>query len=321
MTTGPSRRALPLALLLPLAACAGGEPAAPQSFAPPSYAYLTPLHLDVATLSVDDRAVAQEAADVAGQSPVVPAQALEQMARDRIFPGGAAGGATFTVDQASILRQGDRLDGRLAVHLDLASGGRSGHAEAQVSRTTVGGGGDLRSRLYALTKQMMDDMNVEFEYQVRHSLPTWLQPDTATPAAVTAQPLTGSPAPPIPATAPVPAVVSPVPATPVAAPVAPTGVPAPTPLVPNGAASGVGGATPVTMSPPPGVLTAPSGMRPLPAPSMAAPTPLAAPIPYVPPTAAVPYAAPAYAPPAYAPQPYGGAAVPPPAYAVPAPTY
>ncbi len=292
-------RSLALALLLPLAACAGGETAAPQSFAPLSYAYLTPLHLDVANVVVDDQAAAQDGSDVAARSPVPPAQALAQMARDRIFPGGGTGEARFVIDQASIERRGDHLDGRLAVHLDLAGAGRSGHAEAQVSRSTVGGEGDLQARLYALTKQMMDDMNVEFEYQVRHSLQAWLQAQGDTLAPVAAQPLDrGTPG--APAASPRPA------------------VPAPTPIAPPAPSPDVGPATSRALSPPPGFLTAPPGARPIPGivASPAAPTPIApaapVPVPLGPTSSglapATPYTGGGYVPPQ----------LPPPAYA-PAP--
>ena len=41
-----------------------------------------------------------------------------------------------------------------------------------------------------MTRAMMDDMNVEFEYQVRRSLKDWLATTTAVPAPVESQPLT-----------------------------------------------------------------------------------------------------------------------------------
>jgi hypothetical protein len=39
----------------------------------------------------------------------------------------------------------------------------------------------MRALLYDLVSATMKDMNVEFEYQVRHSLPDWLQ--STAPAA------------------------------------------------------------------------------------------------------------------------------------------
>lgn len=328
MTFASPKSLAALALLVPLAACGGGEEAPAQGFAPLTYGYLTPLRLDVATLTVDDRATPQGGTDIAARSPVPPAQALGQMAHDRIFPGGGAGQAGFVIDQASILRQGDRLDGRLAVHLDLSSGNRTGHAEAQVSRTTEGDGGTPQSRLYALTKQMMDDMNVELEYQVRHSLQAWLQPDGDTPVPVQVQSLTGSSPLPVPGAASGgamlpgrPAAIAPPAAMPIPSVAAPS---LPAPSVPPVTAPLAVTVAPGGMSPPPGFLTAPAGAVPLPAPA----TGLQAPTPLVPASpASVPggtaYPAPALGGATPYPVPYGTVApnLPPPVYAPMAPAY
>ena len=48
-------------------------------------------------------------------------------------------------------------------------------------------------RLYDMTKDMMDRMNVEFEYQVRRALSTWLVPAGAVQAPVQQQPLNTAP--------------------------------------------------------------------------------------------------------------------------------
>jgi hypothetical protein len=182
-----------LALLLPLAVagCGGGtEVAAPVAFTPLHYDYLTPLRLNVATVDVEDHAPIAGPGDVSSLSPVPPAQALEQMARDRLIPAGSSGRAVFVIDRASIQQSPDTLTGNLAVHLDVltSSGNRAAYAEARVSRIRTLGGGheDLRGALYTMTRAMMDDMNVEFEYQVRHSLREWLQ--DATPAAAAPAP-------------------------------------------------------------------------------------------------------------------------------------
>ena len=189
-----------LALLLPFlaAGCGGGEEAAPPVvFAPLHYDYLTPLRLNVATLTIEDHAANAGPGDVSALSPVPPAQALEQMARDRLVPAGSAGEAVFVIDRASIVQGADALSGNMAVHLDIrtSDGNRAAYAEARVSRVRTLGGGheDLRGALYTMTKAMMDDMNVEFEYQVRHSLKDWLQTTApaaaAIPAPVQVQPL------------------------------------------------------------------------------------------------------------------------------------
>ncbi len=185
------RHLVPLGLVLMVAACGGGE--APQTvFAPLSYDYLRPIRLNVATLDVEDHAVAQ-GDDVAAQAPVPPAQALTQMAHDRIFPGGASGRAVFVIQDASIHRRGDTLAGSLAVRLDIVGpGGQpAAFAEARVARSSTTDDGDLHTREYALTKQMMDDMNVELEFQARRALKAWLQPEGDVPGAVSVQPLGG----------------------------------------------------------------------------------------------------------------------------------
>ena len=110
--------------------------------------------------------------------PAPPAQALLQMARDRLFAGGSLGPGGVR-DRPGLDPAGPRRARRatLAVHLDVltSDGNRAGFAEARVSRQAIGGLYDLRGALYDITKQMMDDMNVEFEFQLRHSLRDWLQ--------------------------------------------------------------------------------------------------------------------------------------------------
>ena len=180
-----------LALLLPLcAAGCGGAIATRQDFPLLRYDFLTKLRLNVAVIDV---APPPPPGPLDALNPAPPAQALLQMARDRLVAGGSLGRAMFTVDEASIRRTPGGLEGALSVHLDVltSEGTRAGFAEARVSRRVVGAG-DLRGALYDITRQMMDDMNVEFEFQVRRSLRDWLQ-DAGTappPPPVEQQPLT-----------------------------------------------------------------------------------------------------------------------------------
>jgi hypothetical protein len=200
-----SRWLLSLALLAPLAlaSCGDDEPApAPETWAPLHYDYLTKLRLNVGSIDVQDHSTPQGDGDVAAQSPTPPAQALAQMARDRLFAAGLTGHADFVIDQASIIRDSNgALTGTLAVHLDVfdASGNRVGFAQAQVSRQHVPGSDpeNLRNVLYDMTRQMMDAMNVELEFQLKRSLRSLLVTGDAVPAAVTATPL--QPAAPAPA--------------------------------------------------------------------------------------------------------------------------
>ncbi len=181
-----SRRAV---LLLPFAAAAcADDPAPRQDFSPLRYEFLTKLRLNVGEIVVEPPPPPGPL-DQANPSP--PGPALQQMARDRLIAGETLGRAVFMIDDATVRRSAGGLEGSLAVHLDVltSEGTRSGFAEARVTRQSTGIG-DLRAALYAITQQMMQDMNVEFEFQVRRSLRDWLQEATvAPPPAVEQQPL------------------------------------------------------------------------------------------------------------------------------------
>lgn len=193
-----TRRSILVLLPLVAAGCGGGDALpARDSFPPLSFGYLTPLRLNVASI---EEAPPPPPGPLDDSNPAPPAQALLRMAQDRLSASGTLGRAVFTVDEASIVRRGGGLDGSLAVHLDVltSEGSRAGFAEARVSRRAEGIG-DLRTALYDITTQMMQDMNVEFEFQVRQSLRDWLQVATTAPPPppVEQQPLgaPGRPAP------------------------------------------------------------------------------------------------------------------------------
>ncbi len=167
-------------LLLPLLAAACGDSEPPRNFALPSYTYLTPIRLNVANIEVDDRSPPATGNSVEGVSPLRPSDALKQMANDRLVAAGSAGRAVFVIDQASLKRVDGGIEGLMAVHLDVFAGQggeRAGFAEARVARrrTSTDTGEDSRAVLYDFTVQMMNDMNVEFEFQVKRSLRDWLQ--------------------------------------------------------------------------------------------------------------------------------------------------
>jgi len=242
-------------LLLITAGCGGGEPPPPpRVFTPPNYSYLTKLRLNVGDIAIDDHAgpdgteVQTGGQDVSNQSPTPPSVALEEMAHDRLFAAGTSGKAVFVIDQASILRAPNgTLSGLLAVHLDLltAGGARAGYAEARVAKQYTPGSDpvDFRGTLYDLTNQMMADMNVELEFQVRRSLKDWLVTTTSVPLPVQAQPLAPPPPPPASALPPW------IPAAPGQAPPQQYGAPG----MPD---------QPQQMSPPPGYLQPPPGAQP-----------------------------------------------------------
>jgi hypothetical protein len=241
-----TRRAA-LALPLVLAACGGGEegpPAGQQSFAPLDFSYLLPLRLNVASVEISDRYVPSgQPPDVSQFDPIQPVAALRLMAQQRLQAAGTTGRAVFIINDASLTRLGDMITGTMSVELDIypTPGTRAGFAQATVVRQLNGSVGNLPAALYQLTRQMMDQMNVEFEYQVRHSLGEWLLPAGSLQPSVQTAPLgpPGQPlapeqlAPPgpngiLPPTqpTPVPTVPSPI------APPAPTPFPAPAPGAP-----------------------------------------------------------------------------------------
>ncbi|MGI4747201.1 MAG: hypothetical protein ACRYFY_14345, partial [Janthinobacterium lividum] len=170
-----------LTAILLLAGC-GGDSHPEPVFKQPSYSYLTPLRINVGQIRVEDHVPPPTGPnDLGPNAPVSPDQALKQMAQDRLVAAGNSGTAVFTIDQASITgQQGGALDGALAVHLDIVSngGGHAGYAEAHVSRQFVPGSNSdndgVKAELYNLTTQMMQDMNVEFEFQLRRTLGDWM---------------------------------------------------------------------------------------------------------------------------------------------------
>ena len=169
-----------MALLLPLAGTACGEDVSPGAMPPLRFDYLAPLRLNVAAVDVGE---APPPSPIEAQSPAPAGMALRQMALDRLTADGSSGRAVFVIDGAQISRSAGGLSGVMAVHLDILAtdGARVGFAEARVSRAATARG-NLRRALYDLTRQMMDDMNVEFEFEVRRSLREWLQDVTAAPA-------------------------------------------------------------------------------------------------------------------------------------------
>ena len=181
-------------LLLGTAACGGrGDPPTLSPLRPDGYAWLTPLRLNVASVEVVDPAPSGSLrADP--PAPLVPAAEVARMGRDRLSAVGTAGAARFTVETASLAREGlgsglfsessERLTCVLRCRVEiLGADGRStafAEAEARQVATRPGNGDGGRARNAAeVVGRAMDDLNVEFEVQVRRSLRDWLS-DTAT---------------------------------------------------------------------------------------------------------------------------------------------
>ena len=211
------------ALLLPIALAACGR-REQREFAPLHYNYLLPLRLNVAAIQIEQRFVPSGVSpDVSQLDPMPPVQALHNLAEDRLMALGTAGRAVFIILNASLVRRQDTITGTFEVQLDVYPGTninkRAAFATASVTGSYTGDMDDLPGRLYDMTKSLMDRMNVEFEYQVRRSLASWLLTGSVVQTPVQQQPLTVSPA---------PSVAPPPPGT-MPAPTAPTAAPPPPP--------------------------------------------------------------------------------------------
>ncbi|MBO0711975.1 MAG: hypothetical protein J2P47_11925 [Acetobacteraceae bacterium] len=187
MTPAISRRfVVPLLFGFTLTACGGrGEIAQEreEGFAPLRYDYLTPIRLNVAAIDVRQR-YSPAGADLSGRAPISPAAAIQQMAHDRLQALGTSGRAVLAINDASIVRRGDTYQGSLAIELDIYTSAdtRTAFAEARVSgRRSINGAETERRALYELTKQLMDQLNVEFEFQVRRALRSWVLDAPAPP--------------------------------------------------------------------------------------------------------------------------------------------
>lgn len=162
-----------------LAGCSG--PSAPESYPPLRYSYLPPIQLRVQSIRVEDRyQPIADANTLDNLCPDPPVDALEAMAHDRLVAAGSGGVADFVITDASLRHVGDNVVGTLSVRLEVRTfdGSRVGYAEASVSRATTAPGGmspsALRPVLYSMTKQLMNSMNTEFQYQVQRTLSGWL---------------------------------------------------------------------------------------------------------------------------------------------------
>jgi len=183
-------------LLLPLALAACANTSSESDPLPPlvtGYGHLTPIRLNVASLEVVPPA--PDVVRISQPAPLNPAAEIEQMGRERVFAAGTEGSGRFITRLAEFRREGqgrqggvggmfsgepgERLSVRLQVRLEVsAPDGRSGfvEAEARRQRTVPDGSSPAQRRRAAeeVVRQAMDDLNVEFEFQVRRTLRSWL---------------------------------------------------------------------------------------------------------------------------------------------------
>jgi hypothetical protein len=189
MQAGHLTRRFVLLLPLAIAGCGG---AAQTVFEPLRYNYLPPIQLNVASIAVEQRFVpAGVPPDVSNEDPAPPVDALKSMGKDRLQAFGTVNKAVFAILDASLTRSGDVLIGSMAVSLTILdnSGSQLGFAEARVQSRHTGQLDNIRPVLYDMTKTMMNDMNVEFEYQIRHNLKDWLTTAAAPDTPVEQAPL------------------------------------------------------------------------------------------------------------------------------------
>ncbi|MBP0492075.1 hypothetical protein [Roseomonas indoligenes] len=173
-------RRLALGAPLLLLAC-GGRELPPPPARPAGYAWLTPLRLNVADLEVVDT---PPEGRVDPPAPINPAAEVARMGRDRIVPSGTTNRARFVVEAASLVRSGDSVSVLLRAGVEVLDAGRRvAFAQAESRRSLSGFGSSAAARSRAAETVMvgaMDDLNVEFELQVRRNLRDWLLETTPT---------------------------------------------------------------------------------------------------------------------------------------------
>jgi hypothetical protein len=178
--------ALPL-----LAACANEQPAGPfVPPGPPSYGHLTPLRLKVSALEIKEPE-SGTALMVQQPAPFLPSDVMLRMARDRLSAAGGTGSARFVIQTARLTRETASAAGafspasetfrcimRCQLEIISAEDGVLASAAAEVRREVTGATRDDAERA-ALAERVVklagQDMNVEFEFQVRRHLRIWLQ--------------------------------------------------------------------------------------------------------------------------------------------------
>ncbi|GBQ07414.1 hypothetical protein [Saccharibacter floricola] len=172
-----------LSLSLAVTGCSGDQPE--ETFPTPSYSYLPIFHLNVGQIDISNR-VTFDKHDIAAQSPTSPVTNLERMAQDRLKTTGVTGNAHFTVLKADITKTHGwrQLSGTFSVQLTLDDPAQQHHGQiiATVHQSrSFSSKTSHQNNLYTLNQALMDDMNVELEYQLRKHCSEWLTDATGTP--------------------------------------------------------------------------------------------------------------------------------------------
>ncbi|MBI0433550.1 hypothetical protein [Teichococcus aerofrigidensis] len=178
-----------------LAACATGD-AQPPLQPEPGYAHLTPLRLNVLEIEVVEPSPGP-AFRVDPPAPLSPVTQALRMGRERLSAVGTQGRGRYVLDAASLTRETadggglfsertERLTVLLRARVEIlgADGGRIGFSEAEVRRTATSVADSPAARARAadlIVRQAMDDLNVEFEFQLRRNLRDWIM--TGEPSA------------------------------------------------------------------------------------------------------------------------------------------
>jgi len=179
-------------LALPfLAACAKEQATGPYvPPGPPSYAHLVPLRLKVGTLEIQE-AGSGTAFLVDQSAPLQPADVMLRMARDRLSAAGGPGKARFLIQTASLTREGSASGGvfspasetfrcvmRCQVEIISSEDAMLATTSAEATRAVTGPVRDAAERAELAERAVKlagQDLNVEFEYQLRRHLRGWLQ--------------------------------------------------------------------------------------------------------------------------------------------------
>ncbi|MCC7428728.1 MAG: hypothetical protein IT557_17685 [Alphaproteobacteria bacterium] len=191
----PRRSLLGLALLAAgagLGACSRGEPVQ-TSFQRLGFSALAPIRLNVGAVEiVDAYTPPRRAPHVDHLAPNPPYETARAMAEDRLRAAGSGGKARFIVQDARIVEvklqppggirgmfardPSERYEARIAVRMEVfdAENAPLGHVEAETRRTHTVNEGTSQAERNAvwndMVSRMMEELNVEFEFQIRRHL-------------------------------------------------------------------------------------------------------------------------------------------------------